>query len=99
MNSFFAKRCLEINSRKVHVSIERIFWTSLDEIANAQATTASTLVASIDSSRAGGDLRSAIRAYVLDYYRDQMERLSLDEMGDAPAGVVQTPTREPRWLH
>ena len=47
------------------------FWKSLKEIAGERHMTLSELVASIDTDRQYGNLSSAIRLFVLDFYRNR----------------------------
>jgi predicted DNA-binding ribbon-helix-helix protein len=63
------KRSIVIAGHKTSVSLEDAFWTGLKEIAGKRKLTLSELVAAIDNGRAGGNLSSAIRLFVLDYYR------------------------------
>ena len=65
------KRSIVIAGHKTSVSLEDGFWSGLKEIAAERRSTLSDLVASIDTGRAGGNLSSAIRLFVLDYYRAQ----------------------------
>jgi predicted DNA-binding ribbon-helix-helix protein len=69
MKSPVVKRSIVISGHKTSVSLEDGFWLRLKEIAGARKQTLSVLVASIDTRRAGGNLSSAIRLFVLDYYR------------------------------
>jgi predicted DNA-binding ribbon-helix-helix protein len=64
-----AKRSIIIGSRKSSVSLEDAFWNALNEIASEEGLTASVLVTGIDNDRQHANLSSAIRLYVLDYYR------------------------------
>lgn len=63
------KRSIVIAGHKTSVSLEDAFWTGLKEIAGKRGLTLSELVAMIDTGRGGGNLSSAIRLFVLDYYR------------------------------
>lgn len=69
MKSPVVKRSIVIAGHKTSVSLEDEFWTGLKEIAAARQQTLSDLVASIDTRRAGGNLSSAIRLFVLNHYR------------------------------
>jgi predicted DNA-binding ribbon-helix-helix protein len=69
MKSPVIKRSIVIAGHKTSVSLEDDFWLGLKEIAAGRKQTLSDLVASIDTRRAGGNLSSAIRLAVLDYYR------------------------------
>jgi predicted DNA-binding ribbon-helix-helix protein len=53
------------------VHLEDAFWVALKEIAAAQGTPVGRLVATIDSERQHANLSSAVRLFVLDYYRQQ----------------------------
>lgn len=69
MSSPVVKRSIVIAGHKTSVSLEDAFWQGLKEIANGLELTLSDLVATIDTDRHGGNLSSAIRLFVLDYYR------------------------------
>ena len=69
MKSPVAKRSIVIAGHKTSVSLENQFWIGLREIADQRNQTLSALVAHIDSQRGHGNLSSAIRLFVLDYYR------------------------------
>jgi len=71
MKSPVVKRSIVIAGHKTSVSLEDAFWKGLKDIAVGREMTLSDLVASIDSTRQHGNLSSAIRLYVLDFYRAQ----------------------------
>jgi predicted DNA-binding ribbon-helix-helix protein len=71
MKSPVVKRSIVIAGHKTSVSLEDAFWKSLKEIATARDMTLSDVVAAIDSERQHGNLSSAIRLFVLDYYRNR----------------------------
>jgi predicted DNA-binding ribbon-helix-helix protein len=71
MKSPVVKRSIVIAGHKTSVSLEDAFWKGLKEIAAARNVTLSDLVATIDGGRRQGNLSSAIRLFVLDYYRSQ----------------------------
>jgi predicted DNA-binding ribbon-helix-helix protein len=64
------KRSIVIAGRKTSVSLEDAFWNALKEIAAARGMTLSDLVAAIDSKRQHSNLSSALRLFVLDFYRN-----------------------------
>ena len=74
MESLVVKRSIVIAGRKTSISLEDAFWNSLREIANRRKETLSQLVASIDANRKAANLSSAVRVFVLDFYRSQFER-------------------------
>ena len=73
MKSPVVKRSIVIAGHKTSVSLEDAFWTGLKDIASARNMTLSDLVASIDGGRQQGNLSSAIRLFVLEYYRAQAD--------------------------
>ena len=75
MKSSVSKRSIVIAGHKTSVSLEDEFWNSLKGIARERGTTLTALVAAIDGNREHANLSSAIRLFVLGFYRDQ-RRLS-----------------------
>ena len=69
MKSPVIKRSIVIEGHKTSVSIEDAFWTALKEIAQARRQSVAELIGAIDGARRGSNLSSAIRVFVLDYYR------------------------------
>ncbi len=69
MKSLVVKRSIAIHGHKTSVTLEEAFWTGLKEIASDRAITLSELVTVIDSGRLNANLSSALRLFVLDYYR------------------------------
>jgi predicted DNA-binding ribbon-helix-helix protein len=69
MKSPVVKRSIVIAGHKTSVSLEDAFWQGLKQIAGDRGLTLSDLVAAIDTERRQGNLSSAIRLFVLDYYR------------------------------
>jgi predicted DNA-binding ribbon-helix-helix protein len=72
MKSPVVKRSIVIAGHKTSVSLEDAFWKGLKEIASGREATLSELVASIDADRQHGNLSSALRLFVLDFYRNQL---------------------------
>ena len=72
MKSPVVKRSIVIAGHKTSVSLEDAFWKGLKEIAGGRDMTLSDLVATIDSERQHGNLSSAVRLYVLSFYREQI---------------------------
>jgi predicted DNA-binding ribbon-helix-helix protein len=70
MRSPVVKRSIVVAGHKTSVSLEDAFWNALREIAGERQMTLSDLVAAIDSQRQHGNLSSAIRLFVLDFYRN-----------------------------
>jgi predicted DNA-binding ribbon-helix-helix protein len=73
MKSSNVKRSIVVAGHKTSVSLEDAFWNALKEIAERRHMHVSDLVGSIDAKRLNGNLSSAIRLYVLDYYRPRVK--------------------------
>jgi predicted DNA-binding ribbon-helix-helix protein len=73
MKSPVVKRSIVIAGHKTSVSLEDAFWRGLKDIASARNVTLSDIVASIDGDRRQGNLSSAIRLFVLEFYRAQAD--------------------------
>jgi len=71
VKSLVPKRSVYIAGHKTSVSLEDEFWDSLKEIARERNMTLGALVATIDADRQHANLSSAIRLFVLGFYRDQ----------------------------
>ena len=69
MKSSITKRSVHIGQRKTSVSLEHEFWNALKEIAKADDMTANDLVCKIHGALDRGNLSSAIRVFVLSYYK------------------------------
>jgi predicted DNA-binding ribbon-helix-helix protein len=65
------KRSFAIKGHRTSVSMEAQFWTALHEAAALEATTPTQLVARIDAQRGTGGLSSAVRVYLLEYFRQR----------------------------
>jgi predicted DNA-binding ribbon-helix-helix protein len=72
MKSPVIKRSIVVAGHKTSVSLEDAFWNGLKEIANRRQVNLSDLVAGIDSQRQHGNLSSALRLFVLEFYRNQI---------------------------
>ena len=86
MKSPVVKRSIVIAGHKTSVSLEDAFWRGLKEIASGRDMTVSDLVAAIDAERQHGNLSSAIRLYVLDFYRNQLS--DHNEGRDGTRGII-----------
>jgi predicted DNA-binding ribbon-helix-helix protein len=68
------KRSVFIAGHKTSVSVEDAFWKDIGEIARASNMSASGLIRAINSERKHPNLSSAIRLFVLEYYRRKLGR-------------------------
>jgi predicted DNA-binding ribbon-helix-helix protein len=72
MKSLVVKRSIVVAGHKTSVSLEDAFWNGLKEIASGRNITLSALITAVDSERPQSNLSSAIRLFVLDFYRNQL---------------------------
>ena len=77
MKSPVVKRSIVLAGHKTSVSLEDEFWRGLKEIAGKRLMNLSTLVDAIDSQRQQGNLSSALRLFVLEFYRRQIPKLKV----------------------
>jgi predicted DNA-binding ribbon-helix-helix protein len=87
MKSLIVKRSIIVAGHKTSVSLEDAFWKAVKEVATIHGTTLSNLISSIDAKREHGNLSSAIRLFVLDFYRDRINKASTAR--DAPLTLVK----------
>jgi predicted DNA-binding ribbon-helix-helix protein len=70
MKSSILQRSVVIAGHKTSISLEDAFWECLRRIANERGQTLSALIGRIDTDRERANLSSAIRLFVLGFYRD-----------------------------
>jgi predicted DNA-binding ribbon-helix-helix protein len=67
-----AKRSIVSGGHKTSVTLDDAFWQGLKEIARQRRMMVSDLVVEIDAQRQQSNLSSALRLYVLRFYRSQI---------------------------
>ena len=70
MGSQILKHSMVIAHHKTSISLEEQFWSGLKDIADTRHQTLSGLVSAINAKHEG-NLSSAIRQFVLAYYRER----------------------------
>jgi predicted DNA-binding ribbon-helix-helix protein len=88
MKSPVVKRSIVLHGHKTSVSLEDEFWKGLKEVAGRRLMTLSNLVESIDTQRQQGNLSSALRLFVLDFYRSQ---IPVTEGGEGIRNLMDRP--------
>ena len=78
MKSPVVKRSIVVAGHKTSVSLEEAFWNGMKEISALRNMTLSELVGEIDCNRQQGNLSSAIRLFVLDYFKSRAGVAALD---------------------
>jgi predicted DNA-binding ribbon-helix-helix protein len=71
MKSPVVKRSIVVAAHKTSVSLEEAFWNGMKEISALRNMTLSELVGEIDGNRQRGNLSSAIRLFVLHYFKNR----------------------------
>ena len=71
MKSPIIKHSIVVAGRRTAVSLEDAFWEGLREIAKERNETLKDLVSKINADRQMFNLSSAIRLFVLHYYRNR----------------------------
>jgi predicted DNA-binding ribbon-helix-helix protein len=74
IESKIGKRSVVIAGHHTSVSLEQTFWIGLKEAAAARNITVNRLVTQIDAQRERVNLSSALRVFVLEFYRDRIEQ-------------------------
>ena len=96
MKSLILKRSVVLRGHKTSISVEDAFWNSVKEIAGSGQMSVSDLLSAIDSGRHHGNLSSAIRLFVLNFYRDQLlEQLDTRDKRKAIQRLISTTGRTP----
>ncbi|MEW6638952.1 MAG: ribbon-helix-helix domain-containing protein [Pseudomonadota bacterium] len=100
MKSPVVKRSIVVAGHKTSVSLEEAFWNGMKEISSERDLTLSELVGEIDGHRQQGNLSSAIRLFVLDYFRQRANgngHVKLNDhvkSGDGADKAAQIPHQE-----
>ena len=72
MKSSIGKHSMVVAGHKTSISLEEAFWIGLKEISGHRDMTLSELVDEINGHRQQGNLSSAIRLFVLDYFKSHV---------------------------
>jgi predicted DNA-binding ribbon-helix-helix protein len=73
MKSLVIKRSIIVKNRYTSVSVEDDFWKSLKRIAQSHQQSLQHLIEEIDRDRQNANLSSAIRLFVLGFYKKQFD--------------------------
>jgi predicted DNA-binding ribbon-helix-helix protein len=63
------KRSFSIRGHRTSISLEAAFWDALREAAQREGISLAALVARIDEGRGSAGLSSAVRIWILGYFR------------------------------
>jgi predicted DNA-binding ribbon-helix-helix protein len=79
MKSRVRHRSVTIRHRRTSVCVEDVFWDCLKEIAKSRKQHLHHLIEEIDRDRQYANLSSAIRLFVLQFYKDEFDRRRTEE--------------------
>jgi predicted DNA-binding ribbon-helix-helix protein len=79
------KHSISIAGHKTSVSLEDAFWKELTEIAAERHVKVSELAHTISTERENSNLSSAIRLFVLEFYRKQISAHQEKKTGNRAA--------------
>ena len=79
-SSLVVKHSIVIDGQRTSISLEYAFWSTLKDIAHERRETLSNLVTSINANREFANLSSAIRLFILEFYKERVARLEQREM-------------------
>jgi predicted DNA-binding ribbon-helix-helix protein len=74
MKSSVKKHSIVLGALKTSISLEDEFWGSLKDIARRRGKTLTDLLVKINADREYANLSSAIRLFVLQHYRQQLDQ-------------------------
>ena len=74
MKSLIAKRSVIVKKRKTSITLEDDFWQALHEIPKLRRVSVTRLIGSIDAEREFANLSSAIRLFVLGFFKERQGR-------------------------
>lgn len=72
------KRSFSIRGHQTSISLEAPFWDALKEAADREDLSLAALVTRIDEGRGASGLSSAVRVFILDYFRKSSAAQSYD---------------------
>jgi predicted DNA-binding ribbon-helix-helix protein len=67
------KRSVAVGNRKTSISLENEFWEAINHIAQLRRVSLGNIVGLIENGHREAKLSSAIRVFVLEYYRSQSD--------------------------
>lgn len=70
------KRSFSIRGHRTSISLEAPFWDALKHVSDRENVSVARLIETVDETRGGAGLSSAVRVWLLDYFRriDAAER-------------------------
>jgi predicted DNA-binding ribbon-helix-helix protein len=78
MKSAMVRHAVVVGRHKTGISLEPEFWNALREIADSRGISVARLITSINARRKLTNLSSAIRLFVLGFYREECIKRDLE---------------------
>ena len=69
MKSLLLSRNVTINGRRTSLRLEQASWEAIDEICASEGVTSHELCSMIEGQRGGSSRTSAVRAFIVTYFR------------------------------
>jgi len=77
---------ITVDGRRTSIRLERASWEALDDICSAEGVTLHDLCTMIDQRKNGGSRTSAVRSFIVSYYREATSKWS----ATLPAGLADS---------
>lgn len=85
------RRTVTVSGRRTSISIETVVWDGLEDISNREELTLAEILTLIDQRRLGSSLASAVRVFVLFYFRTLADIAQpLIRAANKPSAVQET---------
>lgn len=83
MNNQLLSRNVTIDGHRTSLRLEKVSWDALDDICRNEGLSIHELCSMIEPMRNGASRTSAVRAFIVSYYRTAAQ-----ESGSLPAGTL-----------
>jgi predicted DNA-binding ribbon-helix-helix protein len=77
MQSPIRKRSIAVSGHKTSISLEDAFFGALKDISRQRGSSLSEIITEVERTRTVGNLSSALRLFVLDFYRSRARSAAL----------------------
>jgi predicted DNA-binding ribbon-helix-helix protein len=70
MNNSLISRNVTVNGHRTSLRLEQVTWDALDDISEAEGLSIHEICSMIDAKRVNSSRTSAVRTFILSYFRD-----------------------------
>lgn len=92
MNSSLVRKNITLGDRRTSLRLEREFWNALDDLCQRERLTLQAVCTAIEAHRTSASRTSAVRSFVMAYFRHAAEEGG--DMDPALARMLVTARRE-----